>query len=392
MSFFRIALITLLILILLLGCREDNTVQPEESTYVYNIPENLNDGWTTGSLQEVGMNTATITEMIEFFNDFPNSGIHGLLIIKNNKLVLEEYFRGYKYVAENVPSESDIIEFGPDTLHYLADVSKIIIPLLFGIAREDGFVFDLDDYVKDYFQEYSVLFNNGKENIRLQDMMSMTSGIEWEENLFEYGYEQNDIQLLLRSDDPFKFFLEKDLTSIPGSNFNYNSGTTLILSEILNRITGTEIDQYADLKLFQPLEINKVKWDLTNHNNANTSAGLYLTLRDLAKLGQLFAVNGSWNGRSILSQEWINLSKAPLVDLNYYYFSDGYSIHMWNYSFETNQNIYECLFWAGWGEQYLFVIPELQLVFAVIGGNYYDLIEFSMHTIVEKYILNAVQN
>lgn len=377
--------------LLLFGCRENTTIQPEELKYEYTIPEDLNDGWITGSLQEVGLNSIRISEMMEFFNGFDNN-IHGIIIVKNSKLVFEEYFKGYKYDYDNVPSEDDLIQFGPDTLHFLADVSKIIIPLMYGIASNDGFIFSFEDNLKVYLQEYSSIIIDGKENIKLRDLISMTSGIEWYENLFEYGNRQNDIQLLLNSDDPIKFFLEKNLSNIPGSRFDYNSGTTILLSEILKRITDVEIGEYAESNLFSPLGIMKIKWDTINDNIINTSGGLYLSLRDLAKLGELFAADGSWNGISVISQEWINFSKSKMVDLNYYFFSNGFGPHVWHYEFPINQRVYSCLFWAGWGEQYLFIIPELQIVFALTGGYYYDLVDFSIHTIIEKYLLSALEN
>ena len=178
--------------------------------------------------------------------------------------MLEEYFKGFRYDDENVPSANDEIQFGPDTLHFLADVSKVLITALYGIALNDGFVFDFDEKIKDYFPEYSTLLRGDKESIKLENLMSMTSGLEWNESLYNYGDEKSDIQLLLQSEDPIKYFFDRDLSSLPGLRFSYNSGAAILLSEILSKITGSQFDRYAEANLFTPLEIDKVKWDFTN--------------------------------------------------------------------------------------------------------------------------------
>ena len=384
--------IIILSIISIIGCREKTPVQSEEQNYLYTIPQKRNDGWDTASLDDVGLSKSRISEMMEFFTNLAYHNVHGIIIIKDNKLVLEEYFKGFKYDNENVPSAKDEIQFGPDTLHYLSDVSKILIPAAFGAVINDGFIFDFDNDVKDYFPEYSALLAGDKGSIELENLMSMTSGFDWNESLFNYDNVNSDFQLLLQSEDPIKYILERDLSSFPGSRFRYNSGNSILLSEILLKITGSTVDQYAESNLFTPLEIKKVKWDYVQSSMVNSSAGLYMTPRDLAKLGQLFAGDGSWNGRTIISQEWKNYTNSPLIDLNYYFFANGYGSHVWIYNFEINQNTYRSLFWAGWGEQYLFLFPDQELVFVVLGGYYYDLIDFSIHSIVEKYLLDAISN
>ena len=119
---------------------------------------------------------------------------------------------------------------------------------------------------------------------------------------------------------------------------------------------------------------------------------MYLSPRNLAKIGQVYLNKGLWNSNKIISKSWIELSSQNFANTNNGGFSDGYGLHWWKYTFTNGISSYECFFAAGWGEQYLYLFPNENISVVITGGYYFDFIEISSHTIVNDYILNSLYN
>ena len=121
-----------------------------EHEYVYRIPEQTNDGWATASLDDVGMREEPLGEMMKHIHSKEYQNVHGILIVKNEKLVFEEYFEGYTFSytgpwSSALKFRGERTDFGIDSLHNLASVTKSFTSALVGIAIDQGHIQDVDD-------------------------------------------------------------------------------------------------------------------------------------------------------------------------------------------------------------------------------------------------------
>lgn len=381
-----------LILMIVFSCRDKNFIEPDIEDYEYKIPNELNDGWETASANDVGLDEEKFVELVKYLNSSIDNQFHSILIAKDNKLIFEKYFSGYKFDINSIKSEQDIIQFGVDTLHYLASVSKSITSLLLGIAIDNGAEISLDDTLLSYYPQYSAELIGEKSLIQLNHLLTMSAGLSWDESTYSYGDPKNDVTQLFVQSDPLQYILRKPIESLPGTKFSYNSGYTNIIADVLQLKTGVTFNQFAHNNLFSKLGIDSYKWEMINGNLIFASGGLYLTPRDLAKIGYVFLNEGKWLNTQIVSNGWIEQSFENYINPNYYYYSNGYGLQWWKNTFHTTYGSYECYFAAGWGEQFLYILPELDMEIVITGGYYFNnYIELSPHSIVNDYILYSLK-
>jgi CubicO group peptidase (beta-lactamase class C family) len=169
-------------------------------------------------------------------------------------------------------------------------------------------------------------------------------------------------------DDWVRYVLEQPMAEDPGKVFVYNSGATMLLSELIRKTTGKEADDYARENFFAPLGI-EYYWKRTPKSLADTEGGLYLAPRDLAKIGYLYLKDGVWDGKRILPEGWVKASTAPSThtpDGSY-----GYGYQWW---VMPRKGPGTCDAYAAWGYggQLLIVVPELELISVFTGWNIYD--------------------
>jgi CubicO group peptidase (beta-lactamase class C family) len=232
-----------------------------------------------------------------------------------------------------------------------------------------------------------------KGKITLRDMLTMTSGLPWDESTYSYSDSRNDIDQLFFSPDPVRYMLERHVVSEPGTSWLYNSGTVNLLGAVLNRKTGTPLAEYAGENLFSPLGITSYQWQSFQHapDLAITSSLLYLRPRDMAKLGQLFLQQGMWNGKQVVSAQWVKEStdasvKVP-IDYGPGFQNTGYGYLWWHGVFtQGNTEVY---YSAGYGGQFIFVIPSINTVVVMTGSNYSHSYN-DMFGIVNRYILGSI--
>ena len=373
--------------------------------YSYRIPEQVDDGWKTASLTDVGMNTEP---MIELMNNLLNRNdhfTHSILIIKNGKLVFEEYFKGKNLVVnkdtmQNIVSpEGDLLtkemNFDRDTLHFQASVTKSFTSLLFGIALDKKMIRSVDEKMFSFFPEYSDLGAGKKADITIKHMLTMSSGIPWSESA-PYSDKRNYINQLLAADDPLKYVLELDLFASPGRRFNYNSGTTVLLGEVIRRASKTNLTDFAKTWLFKPLGITKFQMiNLPKSDDTFfASSALYLRPRDMAKLGQMFLQEGLWNDQRIVSADWIRESVKKSIRLpsnhSLPYFAESYGYQWWLGTFYTKKiKAYAA---AGFGGQFIIVMPEINMVVVITAGNWDKSSPFLMYDyVINNYVLSAIK-
>ncbi len=369
----------------------------DQSIYVYQIPALTGDGWETDSLQNVGMNPVPITNLMVELLTRDDHFYHSLLIIKDGKLVLEEYFDGYDLDILGYELNQEFKEFDRDTLHFQASVTKSVTSILVGIAMDNGFLPGVHTSVLSLYPEYVDLIDGQRELITIHHMLAMCSGLDWDESTFAYDDPQSHTYQLLVSDDPVRFVLTLPIIEAPETSFHYNSGTTNVLGDLVRKTSGLILTEFAQQYLFEPLGINEYEWLRCQIATDVTfaSGGLYLRPRDMAKLGQLYLQEGLWNSEQIVSTSWIQASTTESIALPSSmvepYHSYGYGYQWWLERY--NSGALDAYSARGWGSQYIVVLPAVDLVVVFTGGAYdISLLDLQMlyYDIIQDYILPSL--
>jgi len=172
------------------------------------------------------------------------------------------------------------------------------------------------------------------------------------------------------SDDWIQFVIDQPMSDQPGDKFIYNSGASQLLSLIIKKATGKHVDEYAQEHLFGPLGIASYQWKITPTGFPDTEGGLYLTSRDLAKIGYLYLMDGLWDGVRVLPEGWVDASVERSVD-DTEWLGMGYGFQWWLVPWgpENDSYAYAAI---GYGGQRLFVVPELNVVAVFTGWNILD--------------------
>jgi CubicO group peptidase (beta-lactamase class C family) len=386
-AIFRATLLSFFIIscLVIISCSEE--VRPLPS-YQYSVPVTDNDGWETDSIQAVGLNSIPLENMMNFVNSANGVyNIHSILIIKNGKLVFEEYFKGWTFNGmEPNNCMGDYILYDRYFADSLCSVTKSFTGALVGIAIDHQFIENENAKLFSFFQDYSE-FNDDdrKDRIEIRHLLSNTSGLYWPEWDSRLVDPQNPLMGLWRARDPIKYILDRPMVFEPGVQFNYSGGNTNLLGEIVKRASGLDADRFSREYLFNPLGVSNLRWLYLANDVVYTSGDLYLRPRDMAKFGQLFLDGGEWNGTRIISEDWINKSLEAVSSIPNS--SAGYGYTWWIESVQIEGHTVLTQSARGWGEQYIFLIPEKEMVVVLTAGNYYT--TGYARYILKKYILPA---
>ncbi len=268
--------------------------------------------------------------------------------------------------------------------HTMQSVSKTVTSAIIGIAMTRGdFKAPLSTPVLHYFDESKVKnVDARKRRMTLRDLLTMTSGLDWNEDL-PYDDPANPSDLMEAADDWVQFVIDRPMKDEPGTVFAYSSGATELLAYIFKRETGADIERYAHTHLFEPLGIHQYFWKRTPLGVVDTEGGLYLRAEDLAKIGLLYLNDGRWNGRRLMTSDWIKESLTPRIDADEG-FKYGYQWWLLPHGEPAR------LAWAarGMGGQRLIVFPEEQLI--VVSTAWHILNEASIEFDVLHRLLPGV--
>ncbi len=249
----------------------------------------------------------------------------------------------------------------------MQSVSKSVTSALIGIAIERGEIASVDVPVIPNFSAFRLAPDPRRDRIRLWDVLTMTTGINWDESSTTYTDPRNNAAQMEGSRDWIQYVLDQPMSAEPGAVFVYNSGATELLSYLIKKTTGKEADDYAKEHLFDPLGIHYA-WKRTPLGLADTEGGLYLAPRDLAKFGYLYLHEGVWNGKQIVPATWVHQSTRWSIDTHWRY--PGYGFQWWGLS-RQGKETYEAYAAIGYGGQYLIVIPRLDLIAVFTAWNIY---------------------
>jgi len=207
--------------------------------------------------------------------------MHSLLIFRNNKLVLEEYFTGHKYKYSGANHHGELVTWDRTMLQNTHSVTKSISSACIGIAIDKGLIEGAHQSIFDYLPEYYHYNTDGKYKISIGHLLTMTSGLKWEEWNVPYDHPENDLGKMVGSENPLSYVLNRPQVYEPGKRFKYNSGGIVLLGEIIKNATKMNIDEFSGKYLFGPLGIDTYYWQFFKNNVIRASINLYLTPRDM---------------------------------------------------------------------------------------------------------------
>jgi CubicO group peptidase (beta-lactamase class C family) len=329
------------------------------------------EDWPTSSPEEQGMDSEKLASMFEAIEK-RDLNIHSVLVARSGYLVAEAYF----------------YPFQPGMKHDLRSVTKSVTSALVGIALEQGHVASVDQPVLSFFPDAAVAVGDlpaagdtHKEAVKLEQLLTMSSGLDWADD--------RQMGPMVGSPDWVQFVLERPMAGEPGARFNYNSGNTHLLSAIIQRTAGMSTLEFAQRYLFGPLGIDDadVYWESDPKGVSIGGWGLWLAPRDLAKIGALYLNDGRWEGQQVVPAGWVRDSverriqvQDPLepwdLHLGYGWWLhdlEATAAHGQGMSAAHGQGAHaasgiDAYAAHGQGGQFLFVVPDLDLVVVFCSG------------------------
>lgn len=261
-------------------------------------------------------------------------------------------------------------------LHRLNSITKSVLALLIGIALERGELDSLDRPVAAWLPGVP----EDKRAITLRHLITITDGLDWP----EWGDWDGQPTPMYDSPNWVAFVLGRPVKAPPGAAMAYNSGCSQLLSAVLQRATGLTTEAYAARHLFAPLGIKDWLWLSDAQGIVIGGFGLSLRGRDLFKLGLLMLRRGLWERRQLVPAAWIDRITAPLHHTYDHVGSYGY--HWWIYTGGTSEPASPHTYFAmGYGGQYLFVVPEHELVVSFT-SNLYHKTFMPLHLFAETFL------
>lgn len=351
--------------------RADKNGQPVKN-WAYQPPIATGDGWPVRPLRKSVADSKPLNELFEQILVGKFHGLDAFLVTQHGELILEEYF----YLG------------GRERLHSIQSATKSVTSLLFGIARDRGLIKNLNDPLKSYFPQYADSARTSAPSPTLRHALTMSAALDWKEDI-PYSNPENDAVRMNQSSDLYKYVLSKkpDPVDKPGDRFEYNSGLSILLGGVLLHTTGKPADQYARETLFKALGINHFAWTSMG-GKIHTGGGLFVRPRDLLKIGQMVLDSGRWNGRQIVSKDWIRESTAFILPISEGNKDFGYGYQWWRGTVRTGTDTLPVVYAAGYGGQMLYIVPDLDLVVLTFHHNPTD--NDGSHSITWKNIERVV--
>lgn len=273
--------------------------------------------------------------------------IHAIKVYKDGKMLLDNAYNGYD----------------KNEIHNVFSCTKSILSILIGVAIDKGFIKTVDEKVVDVLLDYKKYFEGDKLNITLKDLLTMRSGIEWDE-FAGFGRKDGIWLKFLRSEDAAECVLSKPLYEKPDTDFNYNSGVSHLLSVIIENNTGFTTYDFANKYLFEPLDIKEadIKWEVDKKNRVYGGHGLSMKIDDLEKIGIMYLNGGVYNGVQVVSKSWVHESTLSHSKNTRGY--AGYGYQFWKGSVK-NEEFYAAFGHAG---QRVYVFSDLDMVVTFLGN------------------------
>lgn len=312
-----------------------NPLKPPISALPYADPESVN------------MKADTLAKLVQLIKSTPPNDFRGIVIIKDNKLVTEEYFNTY----------------WRETIHDIRSAGKGITALLLGIAIDRGLVKSVDQSIYEFFPRAK----RGTD-IHISHLLAMSSGLDADDtDETSVGATSN----WLTKDDWINFALSLPMVSKPGERYVYNDVCPMLIGAIIEETSEKRLADFANEYLFSPLDIREFYWYTAPNGRTGPMGNLYLSTLDLARIGQLFLNEGHWQGNRIISSvriKEIAETKINISDSDPFATSYG---HFWfKTAKEVNGRAVDCIYTSGNGGNLLFIVPDENLVVSLTSSAY----------------------
>ena len=290
--------------------------------------------WQHDTLENHNISVSAIDSVHNTIDEYP---INAEVIVKDGVIVDEYYKEGYDL----------------NSIFSLQSTSKSITSAIFGIAIDKGYIENVNVPISNYFPQILESDSDYLKDITIWHLLTHTSGFNASDtgNWYEWR----------ASDNWVDYVLDTPVTSRPGTVFNYFTGNTHLLSAIIQQATGKTTYEFGKEYLFDPLDMNSVECGTDAQGISDGGNGFAMNVYDMAKFGQLFLNNGVWNGKQIISDKWIKDSTS--VQFERPSGSADYGYQWWVRTFGNNNH--PAYFAQGHYGQYIFVVPDLELVVAI---------------------------
>jgi len=352
--------------------------RPGKAPYAYRAPLVREDGWRVASLDAVGIDRPAIERFVQMVIDTPMDSvhaqeIHGVLIARHGKLVLEEYFHG---------------QDGSQP-HDTRSAAKSLTSVLIGAAILDGAKLSAATPV------YATMLGGAlpagleprKRAMTLEHLMTMSSGFHCDDRDSNAPGNEDVMQNQTAQPDWYRYALDLPMAGAPGETAIYCSTNPNLAGGVLAKATGERLEDSFDRLIARPLQFGRYALDVQPTGEPYMGGGAQFLPRDFMKLGQMMLDGGTWHGRRILGADWVKRSTAPLREmrgLHYGYF-------WWGIDLPYKGKTLPAYYAAGNGGQVVMVVPALDLVVAIYGGNYGDKVMYVPQEVyTPKYILPAI--
>ena len=338
--------------------------------YVYQIPEHIDDGWDSASLIKQGVDQVKIDYLMQDILDERFKNIHSVLLVKNGKLILEEYFHGYNR----------------EKPHEIRSATKSIGSVLTGIAIERGYIKSVDEKIYPHFESYETggELDPRVRDVTLKTLLTMTSGYACDDHGPKKFQCERD---MYESGDWVKYAVNLPMAYQPGEHWAYNSASLWLVGEIISKTSNMAIPEFADKYLFEPMGIEDFRWGYSPKGQAWLAGNAEMRPRDMAKFGYLVLNEGRWKRSQIVSKNWIAESTREYVRAHGGAY--GYGYLWWRGKTIVKNQIIETIAALGNGGQQIHIFPKLNLVAVFTGGNYNSDLSAQPVDMLIKYIIPA---
>lgn len=340
---------------------------PPPAAYRYRVPPQLADGWSVASADSKGLSTTALESIVGDVRDGRMPIVDAVAVARGGQLVFAETLRTRLHQADKRVSNTSL------DVHVQNSASKSFASALVGIAVDQGLIDGVEVPYLSLFP-YPGYANDDarKRAMRLEDVLSMRLGLAYDEWTPPYSDPDNQMFAFYRRQTDFsKGLLDLPMATDPGSEFAYVTPAAVSLGQAVENAAPLSLIDFSISHLFGPLQIERVEVETTPTGLPDLGRGLFLSTRDLLKLGQLFLDSGVWKGQRLVSSDWVSKSTTSYTDIgwanpeNLEWHLEGYGYQWWIGSFDVDGERIDTFAAWGFGEQWLMVIPTYDLVVAV---------------------------
>lgn len=339
---------SLFLLFLFTGCFLADDLPPDQQTWDYAAPS------TTG------LSDFTLLQIDNSISNKDFQEIRSLIIIKDDKLVFENY---YDSVSRHTPIPLD-------------RASIVMTVAAIGVAIDQGLL-GLTDPISEHLPGYSSIFADDtlKQQITIEHLLTHRSGFSWNETLtvFFLFNPDNDLSKMLASQDWIEFILNQPLEAAPGLRYNFNSGTGTILTKIIENASATSYDQFLKENILDVVDISSMNITQDPAGNFDGGRGTTISLIDWTKFAYLMVREGIWEGRRVIDPNFVSdatsvqVAVSPFFDLGFGWQLFG-SVQEGSFPPLSVEDIY---YVPGEIGQYLFIIPSRNMIVSIYAENFF---------------------